>query len=133
MTKRKYIEELLREIELLRDQVQKLSDEKTELERMKNDISAQLDRTEALLRENQAINTTIKEMALPKCESELCVDCVHCVTQMAGGRKRIIGCRKDIDCAEYMPKPEVIPVPCQVPSLPTYVPYYDLLAQICRR
>ncbi len=133
MTKRKYIEELSREIERLRDQVQKLSDEKTELQRMKNDISAQLDRTETLLKENQAINTTIKETALPKCESELCVNCVHCVTQMAGGQKRIIGCRKDIDCTGYIPKPQVIPVPCPVREPPTYVPYYNPLAQICWR
>lgn len=133
MTKRKYIEELSREIESLRDQIEKLKKENAELQRGKDDIFAQLGRTEDLLRENLAINMTIKEKALPKCESDLCVGCVHCATQMVGGRKRIVGCRKDIDCTEYMPKPEVIPIPYPAREPPTYIPYYNPLSNVMSR
>lgn len=85
-------------------------------------LEKELQETKALLRHNQIINMTIKEKALPKCENAVCLGCTHCETQMVNGERRIIGCRKDIDCADYMPKPEVVPIPYPVsaPPMPDY-------------
>ncbi len=133
MKKRKSRKELLKYVDELRQRIDQLIDAKTELEMSNSDLSRKLSETKRKLAEVELYNGAAREAALPKCETEMCMECIHCVTRMVDGQKRIIGCRKDIDCAGYMPKPEVIPVPYQVPSLPTYVPYYNPLAQICWR
>lgn len=122
MKKRKNYDELLSLINDLQQRITELNNKNEKLQEEKNDLKKQLELAEQISKNNQIINMTIKEKSLPKCESELCTNCAHCVTQMVDGQKRIIGCRKDIDCADYMPKPEVIPVPypLSVPPLPDY-------------
>ena len=111
MRKSKYIKELAQEIESLRDQIIELKKKNTDFLFENQDLSRKLDETKRILAETKCINMTIKEKALPKCESTVCLGCAHCETQMVNGERCIIGCRKDIDCADYMPKPEVIPIP----------------------
>ena len=122
MRKSKYIKELAQEIESLRDQIIQLKAKNADFLSENQDLSRKLEETKRILAETECINMTIKEKALPKCESAVCLGCTHCETQMVNGERRIVGCRKDIDCAGYMPKPEVIPVPypLSVPPLPDY-------------
>lgn len=120
-------------IEDFKQRIENLNAKNADLQRKNADLEKELRETKALLERNQIINMTIKEKALPKCESAVCVGCAYCETQMVNGEKRIIGCRKEIDCAEYMPKPEVIPIPYPVRELPTYVPYYNPLSNVMWR
>ena len=109
-------------IEDYKQRIEELHTKNEDLRTKNAVLEKELQETKALLGHNQIINMTIKEKALPKCESAVCLSCAHCETQTANGEKHIIGCRKDIDCADYMPKPEVIPVPypLSVPPLPDY-------------
>lgn len=122
MRKSKYIKELAQEIESMRDQIIQLKAKNADFLSENQDLSRKLEETKRILAETECINMTIKEKALPKCESAVCLGCTHCETQMVNGERRIIGCRKDIDCADYMPKPEVIPIPypLHIPPLPNY-------------
>lgn len=122
MQKRESRKELLNYIEELKRRIDQLLDIRAELEANNSDLARKLSETERKLSGIELYNGTAKEAALPKCENEMCMDCIHCVTRMVDGQKRIVGCRKDIDCAGYMPKPEVIPVPypLSVPPLPDY-------------
>lgn len=122
MQKRESRKELLNYIDELKLRIDQLSDIKAELEAKNSHLARKLSETERKLAEIELYNGTAKEADLPKCDNEMCMECIHCVTRMVDGQKRIIGCRKDIDCADYMPKPEVIPVPypLSVPSLPDY-------------
>lgn len=122
MRKREYIKELAQEIESLRDQIIQLKAKNADFLSENQDLSRKLEETKRILAETECINMTIKKKALPKCESAVCLGCTHCETQMVNGERRIIGCRKDIDCADYMPKPEVIPIPYPVsaPPMPDY-------------
>lgn len=133
MQKRESRKELLNYIDELKRRIDQLSDIRAELEANNSDLVRKLSETERKLAEIELYNGTAKEADLTKCDNEMCMECIHCVTRMVDGQKRIIGCRKDIDCADYMPKPEVIPIPYQVPSLPMYVPYYNPASQICWR
>lgn len=133
MKKRKNYDELLSLIDDLQQRLQQRITELEKLQEEKNDLNKQLELAEQISKNNQIINMTIKEKSLPKCESELCTNCAHCVTQMVDGQKHIIGCRKDIDCADYMPKPEVIPVPYPLREPPTYVPYYNPFSNVMWR
>lgn len=111
MKKRKNYDELLSFINDLQQRITELNNKNEKLQEEKTISRNNWNWQNKYQKNNQIINMTIKEKSLPKCESELCTNCAHCVTQMVGGQKRIIGCRKDIDCAGYMPKPEVITVP----------------------
>lgn len=84
------------------------------------------DEATSLVSELGAIQTTIKEKALPKCESELCAACAHCLEGWANGTRKIIGCRKDIECADYKAKPQTQYIPYPQP-IPTYS-YYPVSA-----
>lgn len=109
-------------IEDYKQRIEELHTKNEDLRAKNAVLKKELQETKALLGHNQIINMTIKEKALPKCESAVCLSCAHCETQMANGEKRIIGCRKDIDCADYMPNPEVIPIPypLSAPPMPDY-------------
>lgn len=133
MQKRESRKELLSYIDELKRRIDQLSEIRADLEAKNSDLIRKNSETERKLSEIELYNGTAKEADLPKCESEMCMDCIHCVSRMVDGQKRIIGCRKNVDCAGYMPKPEVITVPYQVPSLPTYVPYYNPISPICWR
>lgn len=88
MQKRESRKELLNYIDELKRRIDQLSDIRAELEANNSDLARKLSETERKLAEIELYNGTAKETDLPKCDNEMCMECIHCVTRMVDGQKR---------------------------------------------
>lgn len=83
--------------------IKKIESDKSELEQLRI-YKKYADDTIERLKDIERINMVIEEKNLAKCESAVCVSCVHCETVTdRDGNRQIIGCRKLIACSDYEP------------------------------
>lgn len=88
--------------------IKKIKSDKSELEQLRI-YKKYADDTIERLKDIERINMVIEEKNLAKCESAVCVSCVHCETVTdRDGNRQIIGCRKLIACSDYEPVKEPI-------------------------
>ena len=115
---------LLDEIEHLKVKIKDQEDEIAQYRAYQKDADETLKR----LKDIERINMVIIEKNLAKCESAVCISCIHSETETdCDGRKQIIGCRKTIACSDYepikAPAPENLTVINNPPSPPGCYPY----------
>ncbi len=114
--------------------IKKIKSDKSELEQLRI-YKKYADDTIERLKDIERINMVIKEKNLAKCESAVCVSCIHCETVTdRDGNRQIIGCRKLIACSDYEPSKEPIkPLMYGGGCGITYPNYSNQLSQNCLR
>lgn len=87
----------------LKNIIDRLTSEKRELVKINRDQSERIDKLETTLNNLRSVHNSIENGNLRKCDNELCIMCVHCITEKTGPYTTIMGCKKDISCEDFTP------------------------------
>ena len=111
--------------------IKKIKSDKSELEKLRI-YKIYADDTIERLKDIERINMVIKEKNLAKCESAVCVSCIHCETVTdRDGNRQIVGCRKLIACSDYEPVKK--PIEYITPGGGCGFNYPNQISQTCLR